>query len=216
MALSLKTIATPVQWRVLRKGPRVFALLGKPSLRGLAAFRREDASSTWALTAEFGCLRLERLSGDEEVTGGQVFLTTPFSYEYGVRGDEELPDLTRAVFGLLPCELEQLVSVLRRRSFPVLGFSQTDLRCGVSSGVIPGRWPHVVTSNLALYGNVVSLETFARIIVSSMPHGQLGVQYPALQPVFKRLMKLVAVPPRGVPYSKEMLELVPAPALVGQ
>jgi hypothetical protein len=80
----------------------------------LAAFSRQDVSRSWALTAEFGCLRLERLSGDEEVTGQQLFLPLPADYDYGITGHDKSPETTRAVFGLLPSELEQLVNALRR------------------------------------------------------------------------------------------------------
>jgi hypothetical protein len=102
-----------------------------------------------------------------------------------------------------------LVSVLRQGSFPVLGFSQVDHRCSISGCTIPGYWPHVVISNLALYGNIVSLETFVRLMVASLPQGQLGVRFPALHKVIQPMMKLMATQRRGVLYSREMLELVP-------
>lgn len=216
MALSLNMLTTPVQWCVLRKGRRLFALLGKATPAGLTYFGRDDISNSWAVTAEFGCLRLERLSGDEEITGDQLFLPTLVSYDYGITGPNESPEVSRVIFGLLPPELEQLVNVLRHGSFPMLGFSLADLRCSISCCVIPGCWPHVVTSNLALYGNVVSLETFVRVLVSSLPQGQLGVRFPALQPAFKQMMRLMVWQRRGVPYSKEMLELAPTPALVAK
>jgi hypothetical protein len=179
----------------------------------LAPFGREDLASSWALTAEFGCLRLERLSGDEEVTGEQVFLPLPSDYNYGVVGAENSPELTRAIFGLLAPELEQLVTVLRRGSFPVLGFSQRDVRCSLTCCTIPGYWPHVVTSNMALHGNLVSLEAFVRVMVASLPQARLSVRFPELQPVFKQMMRLVVRPRRGIPYSREMVELAPGPAL---
>jgi hypothetical protein len=216
MDLRLNLLTTPVQWCVLRKGRRVFALLGKATPAGLACFGREDVANGWAVTAEFGCVRLERLSGEEEVTGDQLFLPTPISYEYGVTGPNESPEVTRVIFGLMPAELEQLITVLRRGSFPMLGFSLVDLRCAISSCVIPGYWPHIVTSNLALYGNVVSFEAFVRLLVSSLPQGQLGVRFPALQPVFKQMMRLMVWQRRGIPYSKEMLELAPTPALAAK
>ena len=81
------------------------------------------------------------------------------------------------------------------------------------SCIIPGCLPHVVTSSLALYGNVLSLETFIRVVVSSLPQGRLGVRFPSLPPVFKHLMRLLVVRRRGVPYTKDMLEVAPAPAL---
>jgi hypothetical protein len=181
----------------------------------LAAFSREDVSRSWALTAEFGCLRLERLSGDEEVTGEQLFLPLPADYDYGITGPDKSPETTRAVFGLLPSELEQLVSVLRRGSFPVLGFSQRDLRCSLTCCIIPGYWPHVVTSNMALHGNVISLEAFVRVMVSSLPQGRLSVRFPDLQPVFERMMRVVVRRRRGIPYSREMLEVAPGPVPAG-
>jgi hypothetical protein len=194
---------------VLRHGSRVFGLLGKATPFGLSSFTRHDVARAWALTAEYGCLRLERLTGEEEVTADQLILPTPFCYEYGIDGVGSSPEITRAIFGLLPGELEQLVSVLRRGSFPVLGFSQVDLRCSISGCSIPGYWPHVVVSNLALYGNVVSLETFVRIIVSSLPQAQLGIRFPALKQVIQQMMKLMATQRRGILYSREMLELMP-------
>src|SRR5271169_5451919 len=160
MAQCLNKVTASAHGCLLRKGPRVFALLGKATPAGIASFMPGDLSRSWALTAEFGCLRLERLAGDEEVTRSQIFLPAPSSYEYGVAGAEGSPEITRAVFGLLPSELEQLVCLLRRGSFPVLGFSLNDQRCSITSNVIPGYWPHVVTSNMALHGNVISLETF--------------------------------------------------------
>ncbi len=209
MTQCLNMLNTSAQWSVLRQGSRVFGLLGKATPFGLSSFTRHDVARAWALTAEFGCLRLERLTGEEEVTTDQLILPTPFSYEYGIDGMSGSADLTRAIFGLLPEELEQLVSVLRRGSFPVLGFSQVDLRCSISGCTIPGYWPHIVVSNLALYGNVVSLETFVRIVVSSLPQGHLAARFPALQEVLKQMMKLMATQRRGVLYSREMLELMP-------
>jgi hypothetical protein len=209
MALPLKMLNTSAQWSVLRHGSRVFGLLGKATPFGLASFTRNDITRAWALTAEFGCLRLERLSGEEHVTTDQLILPTPFSYEYGIDGSGGSPEVTRAIFGLLPQELEELVSVLRRGSFPVLGFSQVDLRCSISGCTIPGYWPHVVVSNLALYGNILSLESFVRTIVASLPQGQLGVRFPALNQIIPQMMKVMATQRRGVLYSREMLELVP-------
>lgn len=200
---------TSAQWSVLRHGSRVFGLLGKATPFGLSSFTRNDISRAWALTAEFGCLRLERLTGEEEVTADQLVLPTPFSYEYGIDGEGSSAEVTRSIFGLLPSELEQLVSILRRGSFPVLGFSQVDLRCSISGCTIPGYWPHTVLSNMALYGNIASLETFVRVVVSSLPQGQLSTRFPTLQPVIKQLMKMMAHQRRGILYSREMLELMP-------
>ncbi len=211
MAFCLSKLSTPIPGCLLRKGPRLFALLGKATPLGLAAFGREDVSRHWALTAEFGSLRLERLTGDEEVTGEQVFLPLPADYNYGIIGPDKTPETTRAVFGLLAAELEQLVNALRRGTFPVLGFSQRDLRCSLTCCVIPGYWPHVVTSNMALHGNVVSLEAFVRVMVASLPQARLSVRFPQLQPVFEQMMRLVVTRRRGIPYSREMLELAPGP-----
>jgi hypothetical protein len=212
MALCLNRLTTPMPGCLLHKGQRVFALLGKATPLGLAAFSREDVSRSWALTAEFGCLRLERLSGDEELTGEQVYLPLPTDYDYGITGPDKSPEITRAVFGLLASELEQLVSVLRRGGFPVLGFSQRDLRCSLTCGIIPGHWPHVVISDMALHGNVVSLEALVRVLVASLPQARLSSRFPHLQPVFEQMMRLVVKPRRGIPYCREMLELAPGPA----
>jgi hypothetical protein len=158
-------------------------------------------------------LRLERLSGQEEVTGEQVFLPLPADYNYGITGPEKSPETTRAVFGLLASELERLVNALRRGSFPVLGFSQRDQRCSLTCCIIPGYWPHVVTSNMALHGNVVSLEAFVRVMVASLPQARLTARFPELHPVFEQMMRLVVTRRRGIPYSRDMLELAPGPAL---
>lgn len=211
MTLCLSKLTTPMPGCLLRQGTRVFALLGKATPLGLAAFGREDVSRGWAVTAEFGCLRLERLSGDEEVTGQQLFLPLPSDYNYGVTGPDKSPETTRAVFGLLPSELEQLVSVLRRGSFPVLGFSERDLRCSLTGCTIPGYWPHVVTSNMTLHGNVISLEAFVRVMVSSLPQARLSMRFPDLRPVFERMMRVVVKRRRGMPYSREILDLAPGP-----
>ncbi len=213
MAFCLSQLSSPIPGCLLRKGPRVFALLGKATPFGLAAFGREDLSRSWALTAEFGCLRLECLSGDEEITGKQVFLPLPSDYNYGVTGADKSSDVTRAVFGLLASELEQLVTVLRRSSFPVLGFSQRDQRCSLTCCTIPGYWPHIVTSNMALHGNVVSLEAFVRVMVASLPQARLQARFPDLQPVFQQMMRVVVRPRHGIPYSPEMMQLAPGPAL---
>ena len=213
MALCLSQLTTPMPGCLLRQGTRVFALLGKATPLGLAAFSPDDVTRAWALTAEFGCLRLERLSGDEEVTGEQLFLPLPSDYSYGITGTDKSGETTRAVFGLLPSELEQLVSVLRRGSFPILGFSQRDLRCCLTCCVIPGYWPHVVTSNMALHGNVVSLEAFVRVMVASLPQAHFSTRFPDLKPVFERMMRVVVKRRRGVPYSREMLEVAPGPVL---
>ena len=210
MAHTLNMLNTPVEMALMRKGSRVFALLGKATPSGLEPFGREDVLRSWAVTSEYGCLRLERLSGDEEVTGLELFLPTPINYHYGITGSTDAPELTRAIFGLLPSELDQLVSVLRRGSFPVLGFSLGNTKCNISSCIIPGSWPHVVVSNLALYGNVVSVETFVRIFVSSLPQGHLTARFPALQAVTKQMMKLTIARPRGIPYNSEILNLAPA------
>ena len=215
MALCLSKLTTPMPGCLLRKGPRVFALLGKATPLGLAAFTRDDVSRSWALTAEFGCLRLERLAGDEEVTGEQLFLPLPSDYNYGITGPDQSPETTRAVFGLLPSELEELVSVLRRGSFPVLGFSQRDLRCSLTCCIIPGYWPHLVTSNMTLHGNVVSLEAFVRVMVASLPQARLSMRFPDLQPVFEQMLRVVVKRRRGIPYAREMLEIAPGPVPAG-
>ena len=205
-------LSSPVEMALMRKGSRVFALLGKATSSGLEGFNRDDIARSWAVTSEYGCLRLERMSGDEEVTGLELFLPTPFSYNYGIAGTAEAPELTRAIFGLLPSELEQLVNILRQGSFPVLGFALTNTKCSISSGVIPGSWPHVVISNLALYGNVVSVETLVRILVSSLPQGHLATRFPALQAVTKQMMKFAIARPRGIPYNSEVINLAPTEA----
>ena len=210
MAHTLNMLSSPVEMALLRKGTRVFALLGKATSAGLEAFGRDDVARSWAVTSEYGCLRLERLSGDEEVTGLELFLPSPFTYNYGITGSGEAPELTRAVFGLLPTELEQLVNILRQGSFPVLGYSLANVKCSISSCLIPGSWPHVVISNLALYGNVVAVETFVKILVSSLPQGQLATRFPALQSITKQMMKLSIARPRGIPYTAEILTLAPA------
>jgi hypothetical protein len=190
----------------------VFGLLGKVTPSGLAPFTGRDVTGSWALTAEFGCLRLERLAGDEEVTGMQMHLPAPSSFDYGVTGAPAAYELARAVFGLLAPELEQLVTALRCGSFPMLGFSLLDQRCSVSAGIIPGYWPHVVISNMALHGNVLSLETFMRVVVASIPPSRLGGRFPDLQPALKQMMRMVVSPRRGIPYTKEALALAPTPA----
>ena len=216
MACSLSRLNAPVQRCILRKGPRVFALLGKATPLGLTAFKRGEISQSWAMTAEFGCLRLERLTGEEEVAEERLSLPTPASADYGVTGGEHSNAMARAIFGLLSSELEQLIRILRRDNFPVLGFSHTEVKCSLSACTIPGYWPHVVTSNLALYGNVVSVEAFIRIIIASLPQGQLGRRFPKLQPLFKRLIKIMVAQRRGLPYIKELLEVAPAPVSMAQ
>ena len=198
---------------VMRKGSRVFALLGRATASGIVPFGPHDLARGWAVTAEYGSLRLERLSGDEEPTGLELFLPTAFSLDFGIAGTSDAPALTRAVFGLLPAELEQIVSVLKRGSFPAPGFSREPLKCSVSSAVIPSGWPHVVLSNQPIYGNVVCLEAFVRILISSVPQGHLATRYPGLLPALKRIMTLVVTQRRGLPYHQDILNLVPAEAL---
>lgn len=210
MSQTLNLVAHPVEWCLMRKGQRVFALLGKATPAGISAFGREDVGRAWAVTSEYGSLRLERLAGDEEVTGLDLYLPTPLNYDYGISGVTASPELIRAVFGLLPSELDQLVKILRQGSFPILGFSPGEVKCGITNCIIPGYWPHVVVSNLALYGNVVSVESFVRIIVSSLPQGHLAARFPALQTILRQIMKLSIARPRGVPYSSEILSLSPA------
>lgn len=211
--LTLNMLNTPLSRCLVRKGPRVFGLLGKATPAGLAAFGAEDVSRSWALTAEHGCLRLERMSGDEEITGLELLLPSALSYDYGLTGANHSPALIRAVFGLLPSELEQAVSILRRGNFPLLGFSRVNSRCSLSSAIIPGCWPHVVISDQALYGNVLSVESFIRLLVSSLPHGGLATRFPALQPMLKQMMTLMIVQRRGLPYTSEVLTLSPVEAL---
>jgi hypothetical protein len=213
MAQPLNTISSAVEWRLMQKGSRLFALLGKATPAGITAFGREDIGRSWAVTAEFGCIRLEKLYGDEDVTGLELFLPTPFSYEYGITGISGATELTRAIFGLLPSELEELVSVLRRGSFPVLGLSGNDIECSITSCIIPRGWPHLVVSNLPMYGNIVSFEAFVRIVVSSLPNGQLGIRFPGLVEVAKEILKLMGSDRPGIPYHKEMVDVAP-PGLV--
>jgi hypothetical protein len=200
----------------MRKGPRVFGLLGKATHAGFTAFGADDVSRSWAVTAEHGCLRLEKMSGDEEVTGLELLLPTAMCYDYGIAGADHSPALTRAVFGLLPGELEDTVSILRRGNFPVLSFSRVSTKCSFSSTIIPGCWPHVVISDQALYGNVLSVESFVRLLVASLPHGHLAVRFPALQPMLKQMMTLMIAQRRGLPCNSEVLNLVPAEAFAAK
>ncbi len=213
MAQRLDMLTSPVEWRLLQKGQRIFALLGKATRSGIGPFGAEDVRRSWAVTAEVGCIRLERLAGDEDVTGLELFLPTPFSFDYGITGVSGATELTRAVFGLLAPEMEELVTALRRGSFPVLGFSLSETKCSISACIIPGCWPHVVVSNLPQYGNVLSLETFVRVIVSSLPHGHLGIRFPGLQQVAKEILSLMGAQRPGIPYCAEMLDVVPADAM---
>lgn len=216
MAQHLDTLDTSLEYRVLQKGLRRFALLGKATPFGILPFRPEDLGCSWAVTAEFGCIRLERLSGDEEVTGFKLLLPDSASYDYGITGTGETADLTRMIFGLLPWEMEELVTVLRRGSFPVLGHSFADLQCSISSCVIPACWPHVVVSNQPQYGNAVSLETFVRILVSSLPNGKIAVHLPNLQQVAGDLLKLMGTDRPGIPYHSELLNVAPAGVLTAK
>ncbi len=213
MSSCLNRTSTPLQNCLLQKGTRIFGLLGKATPFGVTAFNRGDLHRSWALTAEFGCLRLEHLCGDEELTGDRLVLPAPTTYDCGVTGPHQSPEATRAVFGLLSSELEQLVNGLRQGSAPVLGYSRRDLRCSLSSCIIPGQWPHVVISNRAIYGNIVSLESFMRLVVSSLPEGRLANRFPGLQPVFKQMMKLRIVHRRGVPFADELMEMAPTVSL---
>jgi hypothetical protein len=210
--LTLNMLGAPLARCLLRKGPRVFGLLGKATPAGLAAFGADDVSRSWAVTAEHGCLRLERMTGDEEITGLELQLPSALSCDYGIAGASHSPALTRAVFGLLPAELDQTVTILRRGDFPVLGFSRVNSKCCLSSAIIPGCWPHVAISDQALYGNVVSVESFVRLIVASLPQGHLATRFPALQPMLRQMMTLMIVQRRGLPYTVETLNLTPAEA----
>ncbi len=212
MGSSMNRLSNPVAWALLRRGSRSFALLGKATPMGLAPFGRSDLAGGWAVTAEYGCLRLERLTGLEEVTGGQLMLPTAGCYEYGLAGVPSSPELVRGIFGLLPPELEQLVTTLRRGGFPVLGFSRSDLTCSISTCIIPAYWPHIVVSGMTVCGNVVSLETFVRIAVSSLSHGQLTSRFPGLQEVLRPMVRLIIAYRRGLPYHRESLVVAPSPA----
>lgn len=195
---------------------RVFAVLGKATPAGILPFGPDDIATSWAVTAESGCIRLERLSGHEEVTGLELLLPTPFSYDYGVDGVSGNPELVRTIFGLTAAELEEMVTSLRRGSFPVLGFSDKGLRCAVSCSVIPAYWPHIVLSNLPLYGNVVSVETFVRILVSSLPHSHSTIRYPGLMDMVRELLRLMGTERPGLPYSREMSSLAPMDVLASK
>ena len=205
MAMTLNLMRRPVQRCLLRKGPRLFGLLGKLTPSGVAPFGSADLGQSWALTAEWGCLRLERLEGDEEVTGHQLFLPSASFYDYGVLGCNRSPEIARAVFGLLSWELDKVVSAMRRGGYPILGFSRSDAACGITGTIIPPDWPHVVTSSQATYGNLASLEAFARIVVSSLPQGRLSLRFPDLEPVFRQMLRLTMRPRGGVLFTREML-----------
>ncbi len=211
--LTLNMLGAPLARCLLRKGPRVFGLLGRATPAGLAAFGADDISRSWAVTAEHGCLRLERMTGDEEITGLELQLPSASSCDYGIAGASHSPALTRAVFGLLPVELEQTVRILRRGGFPVAGFSRVSSKCSLSGSIIPGCWPHVAISDQALYGNILSVESFVRLLVASLPQGRLATRYPALQPMLRQMMTLMIVQRRGLPYTSEVLNLAPAETL---
>jgi hypothetical protein len=66
---------------------------------------------------------------------------------------------------------------------------------------------------MALHGNVVSLEAFVRVMVSSLPQARLCARFPSLQPVFEQMMRVVVKRRRGMPYCQEMLEVAPGPAV---
>ena len=119
--------------------------------------------------------------------------------------------ITQPTLSVGIAELERLVTMLRRGSFPVLGFSQRDLRCSLTCSIVPGYWPHVVISNMALHGNVVSLEAFVRVLVASLPQARLITRFPGLEPAFRQMMRLVVKPRRGIPFTHETLELAPGP-----
>jgi hypothetical protein len=216
MALRLNMLSTALEGRVLQKGGRVFGLLGKATGAGVTSFSPEDIGRSWAVTAEFGCIRLERLSGDEEVTGLELFLPSAYSYDYGLTGTSQAGELSRMIFGLLPCEMGELMTALRSGSFPVLGFSDKDLKCCISSCVIPARWPHMVVSNQPICGNVVSVETFIRVLVSSLPHGQLTARLPHLRDVAHELLQLMGVQRPGIPYYRELLQVAPGNVMAGK
>lgn len=202
-------LTSAVERCVMRKGSRVFGLLGRATPAGLAPFGPNDFARAWAVTADHGSLRLERLSGDEETTGLELFLPTAFSRDYGIAGAIAAPTLTRAVFGLLPSELDDAMAGLRRGAYPQAGFSPNPARCAVCSAIIPAGWPHVVVSSQPLYGNVICLESFFRILVSSVPAGRLASRFPSLLPVLKGLMTLVLTQRAGVPYHLDILKLSP-------
>jgi len=203
-------IASPIERCVMRKGARVFGLLGRATPTGIVPFGPNDFAVGWAVTAEHGTLRLEQLSGDEEPTGLELFLPTTFSRDFGIAGAFAAPTLTRTVFGILPAELDEMVAILRQGNYPQMGLARTPLRCAICSGVIPAGWPHVLVSNQPLYGNVVCLESFIRILVSSVPEGHLARRFPSLLPTLKKLMTLVLTRRPGVPYLPEMLKYVPS------
>jgi hypothetical protein len=214
--LTLNMLSAPVGCCLMRKGSRVFGLLGKATDSGIALFGSEDVMRCWAVTAEHGCVRLERMTGDEEITGLDLLLPTASCYDYGIAGAGESPALTRAVFGLQPAELEDAVSILRRGNFPVLSFSRNSTKCSLASTIIPGCWPHIVISDQALYGNVLSVESFVRLLVGSLPQGRLANRYPALQPLLKQMMTLMIVQRRGLPYTHEVANLTPSESLAAK
>jgi hypothetical protein len=57
------------------------------------------------------------------------------------------------------------------------------------------------------------LEAFVRVLVASLPQARLSVRFPELHPVFKQMMRLVVMPHRGIPFTREMLELAPGLAV---
>ena len=207
-------LSAPVGCCLMRKGPRVFGLIGKATNSGIAPFGSEDVMRSWAVTAEHGCIRLERMSGDEEITGLELLLPTASCYDYGIAGAGESPALTRAVFGLQAGELESAVNILRRGNFPVLSFCRTNTKCSLASTIIPACWPHIVISDQALYGNVLSVESFVRLLISSLPQGRLAARYEALQPLLKQMMTLMIVQRRGLPYTDEVAGLIPAESVI--
>jgi hypothetical protein len=73
-----------------------------------------------------------------------------------------------------------------------------------------------VVSNAPQYGNVVSLEAFVRVLVSSLPHGRLDARLPNLQSVALQILKLMGSERPGVPFYSDLLTLAPAGVLAGK
>jgi hypothetical protein len=48
-----------------------------------------------------------------------------------------------------------------------------------------------------------------RIVVSSLSQSKLAMRFPALQPVFRRTMQLMAAQRKGIPFTRETLALAP-------
>lgn len=189
-------LATPVMSVLLEHMGRSFGLLGGITATGLT---KVCSSTGWVLTAEYGFLRIEQLSGNEKVLRSLLLTNDSFS-----AGEQ---CVTRSVFGLLPDEWALLLAVLNKGNLPRMDYGPQEEICALTKCIIPRGWPRLVVSNGAFGLGNISLEAFIRTLGASPSIWFLARKHPVLKRVVQVIIRMCLAHRKGLPYHREVVRL---------